>query len=108
MYQIKIRHVNGTIEERTAESKADALASVAHLKGVKNCIVSITPNITPRNKTPHQLIFIYDNGEQEDVGEYYSLKDAIKAKEDAKDCIGKADLLGRVLSAVSIIKKDCL
>ena len=100
MYQIKIRHANGTIEERTAESKADALASVAHLKGVKNCIVSIAP----MNKTPHQLIFIYENGEQEDVGEYYSLKDAIKAKEDAKDRIGKADLLGHVLAQVSIIQ----
>lgn len=100
MYQIKIRHANSTIEERTAESKAEALASVAHLKGVKNCIVSIAP----MNKTPHQLIFIYENGEQEDVGEYYSLKDAIKAKEDAKDRIGKADLLGRVLAQVSIIQ----
>lgn len=100
MYQIKIRHANGTIEAHTAESKTEALASVEHLKGAKDCIVSIAPT----NKKVHQLIFTYSNGEQEDIGEYYSLKDAIKAKEQAKDRIGKVDILGRVLATVSIIQ----
>ncbi|MDY3124629.1 MAG: hypothetical protein SOW21_09735 [[Actinobacillus] rossii] len=104
MYQIRIKHQNGKIEMLTAESQESALAKAQQIKARHDCIIAINPT----SKTICELVFVYSNGEQEDVGEYYSLKDAIKAKEQAKNRIGKADILGRVLSAVSIIKKDCL
>lgn len=104
MYQIRIKHQNGKIEMLTAESQESALAKAQQIKARHDCIIAINPT----SKTICELVFVYSNGEQEDVGEYYSLKDAIQAREQAKADIGKVDILVRVLSAVSIIKKDCL
>ncbi|MCI7353419.1 Uncharacterised protein [[Actinobacillus] rossii] len=51
----------------------------------------------------YNVILHYQDGHT-----FICAEDAIQAREQAKADIGKADLLGRVLSAVSIIKKDCL
>lgn len=100
MYQIRIKHQNGKIEMLAAESQENALAKAQQIKARHHCIIAIKPT----SKTIYTLVFVYSNGEQEDVGEYYSLKDAIQAKEQAKNRIGKADILGRELATVSIIQ----
>lgn len=58
----------------------------------------IKPNL------PYQLIFVYDDGEQFIAGEYGTLRDALQAKIRCKHEIGQADILGRVLEVITILK----
>lgn len=55
---------------------------------------------------PYSLVFVYDNGDQFVAGQYVSLKDVIQAKNQAKNELGKADITGRVLESISILKED--
>ena len=54
-------------------------------------------------KFPYTLVFIYDNGDQFTAGQYCSLRDALQAKIRAKAEIGKIDVLGRRLEAITIL-----
>ena len=58
----------------------------------------IKPNL------PYQLIFVYDDGEQFIAGEYGTLREALQAKIRCKHEIGQADILGRVLEVITILK----
>lgn len=58
----------------------------------------IKPNL------PYQLIFVYDDGEQFIAGEYGTLRDALQAKIRCKHEIGQADICGRVLEVITILK----
>lgn len=58
----------------------------------------IKPNL------PYQLIFVYDDGEQFIAGEYGTLRDALQAKIRCKHKIGQADICGRVLEVITILK----
>ena len=60
----------------------------------------IKPNL------PYQLIFVYDDGEQFIAGEYGTLRDALQAKIRCKHEIGQADICGRVLEVISILKGE--
>ena len=53
---------------------------------------------------PYQLIFVYDNGEQFIAGEYGTLREALQAKIRCKHEIGQADILGRVLEVITVLK----
>ena len=54
-------------------------------------------------KFPYALVFIYDNGDQFTAGQYCSLRDALQAKIRAKAEIGKIDVLGRRLEAITVL-----
>ena len=58
----------------------------------------IKPNL------PYQLIFVYDNGDQFIAGEYGTLREALQAKIRCKHKIGQADICGRVLEVITILK----
>lgn len=58
----------------------------------------IKPNL------PYQLIFVYDDGEQFIAGKYGTLRDALQAKIRCKHKIGQADICGRVLEVITILK----
>ena len=58
----------------------------------------IKPNL------PYQLIFVYDDGDQFIAGEYGTLRDALQAKIRCKHEIGQADIGGRVLEVITILK----
>ena len=58
----------------------------------------IKPNL------PYQLIFVYDDGEQFIAGEYGTLREALQAKIRCKHEIGQADICGRVLEVITILK----
>ena len=58
----------------------------------------IKPNL------PYQLIFVYDDGEQFIAGEYGTLREALQAKIRCKHKIGQADICGRVLEVITILK----
>lgn len=60
----------------------------------------IKPNL------PYQLIFVYDDGEQFIAGEYGTLRDALQAKIRCKHKIGQADICGRVLEVITILKGE--
>ena len=60
----------------------------------------IKPNL------PYQLIFVYDDGEQFIAGEYGTLRDALQAKIKCKHEIGQADICGRVLEVITILKGE--
>ena len=60
----------------------------------------IKPNL------PYQLIFVYDDGEQFIAGKYGTLRDALQAKIRCKHEIGQADILGRVLEVITILKGE--
>ena len=60
----------------------------------------IKPNL------PCQLIFVYDDGEQFIAGEYGTLRDALQAKIRCKHEIGQADICGRVLEVISVLKGE--
>ena len=60
----------------------------------------IKPNL------PYQLIFVYDDGEQFIAGEYGTLRDALQAKIRCKHEIGQADICGRVLEVITILKGE--
>lgn len=60
----------------------------------------IKPNL------PYQLIFVYDDGEQFIAGEYGTLRDALQAKIRCKHEIGQADICGRVLEVISVLKGE--
>ena len=60
----------------------------------------IKPNL------PYQLIFVYDDGEQFIAGEYGTLRDALQAKIRCKQEIGQADICGRVLEVISVLKGE--
>lgn len=53
---------------------------------------------------PYQLIFIYDDGDQFIAGEYSTLREALQAKIKCKHEIGQADICGRVLEVITILK----
>ena len=53
---------------------------------------------------PYQLIFVYDDGDQFIAGEYGTLREALQAKIRCKHEIGQADILGRVLEVITILK----
>ena len=55
---------------------------------------------------PYQLIFVYDDGEQFIAGEYGTLREALQAKIKCKHEIGQADIGGRVLEVISILKGE--
>ena len=52
---------------------------------------------------PYQLIFVYDDGDQFTAGQYCSLRDVLQAKIRAKAEIGKIDVLGRRLEAITVL-----
>ena len=54
-------------------------------------------------KFPYTLVFTYDNGDQFTAGQYCSLRDALQAKIRAKAEIGKIDVLGRCLEAITVL-----
>ena len=54
-------------------------------------------------KFPYTLVFTYDNGDQFTAGQYCSLRDALQAKIRAKAEIGKIDVLGRRLEAITVL-----
>ena len=54
-------------------------------------------------KLPYTLVFTYDNGDQFTAGQYCSLRDALQAKIRAKAEIGKIDVLGRRLEAITVL-----
>ena len=58
------------------------------------------------NKTnlPNQLIFVYDDGDQFIAGEYGTLREALQAKIRCKHEIGQADICGRVLEVITVLK----
>ena len=58
----------------------------------------IKPNL------PYQLIFVYDDGEQFIAGEYGTLRDALQEKIRCKHEIGQADICGRVLEVITVLK----
>lgn len=58
----------------------------------------IKPNL------PYQLIFVYDDGDQFIAGEYGTLREALQAKIRCKHEIGQADICGRVLEVISVLK----
>ena len=58
----------------------------------------IKPNL------PYQLIFVYDDGDQFIAGKYGTLREALQAKIRCKHEIGQADILGRVLEVITILK----
>ncbi|EHO48448.1 hypothetical protein [Haemophilus sp. oral taxon 851] len=60
----------------------------------------IKPNL------PYQLIFVYDDGEQFIAGKYGTLRDALQAKIRCKHEIGQADICGRVLEVISVLKGE--
>ena len=53
---------------------------------------------------PYQLIFVYDDGDQFIAGKYGTLREALQAKIRCKHEIGQADILGRVLEVITILK----
>ena len=55
---------------------------------------------------PYQLIFVYDDGDQFIAGEYGTLRDALQAKIRCKHEIGQADICGRVLEVISVLKGE--
>ena len=54
-------------------------------------------------KFPYTLVFTYDNGDQFTAGQYCSLRDALQAKIRAQAEIGKIDVLGRRLEAITVL-----
>lgn len=58
----------------------------------------IKPNL------PYQLIFVYDDGTQFIAGKYGTLREALQAKIRCKHEIGQADICGRVLEVITILK----
>ena len=60
----------------------------------------IKPNL------PYQLIFVYDDGEQFIAGEYGTLREALQAKIKCKHEIGQANICGRVLEVITILKGE--
>ena len=59
-----------------------------------------------KSNLPYQLIFVYDDGEQFIAGEYGTLRDALQAKIRCKHEIGQADICGRVLEVISVLKGE--
>ena len=62
--------------------------------------------MTEQVNLPYQLIFVYDDGEQFIAGEYGTLRDALQAKIRCKHEIGQADICGRVLEVISVLKGE--
>jgi len=58
----------------------------------------IKPNL------PYQLIFVYDDGDQFIAGKYGTLREVLQAKIRCKHEIGQADICGRVLEVITILK----
>lgn len=57
-------------------------------------------------KFPYTLVFTYDDGDQFTAGEYGTLREALQAKIKCKHKIGQADIGGRVLEVISILKGE--
>nr|DAO06376.1 MAG TPA: hypothetical protein [Caudoviricetes sp.] len=57
-------------------------------------------------KFPYTLVFTYDDGDQFTAGEYGTLREALQAKIKCKHEIGQADIGGRVLEVISILKGE--
>ena len=55
---------------------------------------------------PYQLIFVYDDGDQFIAGKYGTLREALQAKIRCKHEIGQADICGRVLEVISVLKGE--
>ena len=55
---------------------------------------------------PYQIIFVYDDGDQFIAGKYGTLREALQAKIKCKHEIGQADICGRVLEVISILKGE--
>ena len=55
---------------------------------------------------PYQLIFVYDNGDQFIAGEYGTLREALQTKIKCKHEIGQANICGRVLEVITILKEE--
>ena len=60
--------------------------------------------MTEQVNLPYQLIFVYDDGDQFIAGEYGTLREALQAKIRCKHEIGQADICGRVLEVITILK----
>ncbi|HHF5187301.1 hypothetical protein FRC22_03680 [Haemophilus influenzae] len=60
----------------------------------------IKPNL------PYQLIFVYDDGAQFIAGKYGTFREALQAKIRCKHEIGQADICGRVLEVISVLKGE--
>lgn len=52
----------------------------------------------------YQLIFVYDDGDQFIAGKYGTLREVLQAKIRCKHEIGQADICGRVLEVITILK----
>ena len=59
-----------------------------------------------KSNLPYQLIFVYDDGDQFIAGKYGTLRDALQAKIRCKHEIGQADICGRVLEVISVLKGE--
>ena len=59
-----------------------------------------------KQNLPYQLIFVYDDGDQFIAGEYGTLREALQAKIRCKHEIGQADICGRVLEVITILKGE--
>ena len=57
-------------------------------------------------KFPYTLVFTYDDGDQFIAGEYGTLREALQAKIRCKHEIGQADICGRVLEVITILKGE--
>ena len=57
-------------------------------------------------KFPYTLVFTYDDGDQFIAGEYGRLREALQAKIRCKHEIGQADICGRVLEVITILKGE--
>ena len=55
-------------------------------------------------KFPYSLVFTYDDGHQFIVGKYGTLREALQAKIRCKHEIGQADICGRVLEVITVLK----
>ena len=60
--------------------------------------------MTEQVNLPYQLIFVYDDGDQFIAGKYDTLREALQAQIRCKPEIGQADICGRVLEGITILK----
>lgn len=62
--------------------------------------------MTEQVDLPYQLIFVYDDDDQFIAGKYGTLREALQAKIRCKHEIGQADILGRVLEVITVLKGE--
>ena len=68
--------------------------------------VEIRGKMMSNTKFPYTLVFTYDDGDQFIAGEYGTLREALQAKIRCKHEIGQADICGRVLEVITILKGE--